>query len=157
MQSIDGKTYFDLANAEIKQTTTIGGKVVTVTISPNRPFELSIDGRKHVYITDSTGKSGSGVLVTNICDVNEDGVVDWDDLLLVRSHVLYGTPTLAEYPRMDVNGDGVVNAADLTMIRRAMVRSDYVEDGYSNTKLGVNDIGVYVTNPSGVTSYIHTW
>lgn len=92
---------------------TIDGKDVAVTMSPAKPFELMIDGIKQIYV------SAAGVMVTDRCDVNEDGYVDQDDLDIVRSHILTGSPTLAAVPRMDINGDGLVTASELTLIRRA--------------------------------------
>lgn len=42
--SADGKTYFDLDNSEIKQTATINGKAVVVTINPTKGIEITVDG-----------------------------------------------------------------------------------------------------------------
>ena len=46
-------------------------------------------------------------------DVNEDGIVDATDILLVIAALGQKLP---ENPRLDVNGDGVVNAEDLVLV-----------------------------------------
>ena len=46
-------------------------------------------------------------------DVNEDGVVNVLDLVMVAQHIGTEKPS---NPRVDVNGDGVVNILDLTLI-----------------------------------------
>ncbi len=46
-------------------------------------------------------------------DVNEDGIVDATDILLVIAALGQEPP---ETPRLDVNGDGVVNAEDLVLV-----------------------------------------
>ena len=46
-------------------------------------------------------------------DVNNDGVVDIQDLLLVSNNVGDGTPT---HPKVDVNKDGKVNIVDLLLV-----------------------------------------
>ena len=47
-------------------------------------------------------------------DVNQDGVVDIADLVIVSQH--FGESTTAPYPRYDVNADGKVDILDLTMV-----------------------------------------
>ena len=112
LQSVDTKTYFDLDNSEFKETSTVGGHAVTVTISPTKPYELAIDGYPWIYV------SSAGVLVTSIYDVNEDGIVDSADVLMTKLYIL----GLGPYnPRMDVNHDGMVSASDLLLIKRAAI------------------------------------
>lgn len=87
---------------------------VTVTMSPTKPFELSVDSVRQIYVSDN------GALVTSIYDINEDGVVNEDDLEIVRAYVLntVDRPTwLAKYPKMDVNRDGAVNSTDYSILR----------------------------------------
>lgn len=97
----------DLLDTGYSTTATVNGKKVEVTVSPQKPYELMIDGVKEIYISDA------GVLVTSRYDVNEDGIVDQKDIDLVTTYIISGTGYL---PRMDVNGDGRVNAIDLTLI-----------------------------------------
>ncbi len=52
-------------------------------------------------------------------DVNADGVVDVDDLVLVAG-TIDTTPSEGVYPNPDVNGDGVVDDDDLTLVREAL-------------------------------------
>jgi hypothetical protein len=113
MQSVDGTTYFDLNTPEIKQTATVGGKAIVVTVSPTKPFELSINGIKEIYV------SSAGVLVTSRYDVNEDGLVDQTDVDLIQTYLTYGTGYL---PRMDVNGSGTVTLTDLVQVKAAAMR-----------------------------------
>ena len=54
LQSVDGKTYFDLTNAEIKQTATISGHNIVVTLSPTKGIELTSDSIK-VFGINSNG------------------------------------------------------------------------------------------------------
>jgi hypothetical protein len=113
MQSVDGTTYFDLNTPEIKQTATVGGKAIVVTVSPTKPFELSINGIKEIYV------SSAGVLVMSRYDVNEDGLVDQTDVDLIQTYLTYGTGYL---PRMDVNGSGTVTLTDLVQVKAAAMR-----------------------------------
>jgi hypothetical protein len=113
LQSVDGTTYFDLNTPEIKQTATVGGKTIVVTVSPTKPFELSINGIKEIYV------SSAGVLVTSRYDVNEDGLVDQTDADLIQTYLMYGTGYL---PRMDVNGSGTVTLTDFVQVKAAAMR-----------------------------------
>lgn len=56
LQSVDGKTYFDLTNAEIKQTSTISGHSIVVTLSPTKGIELTSDAKK-LFGIDGDGKA----------------------------------------------------------------------------------------------------
>ena len=52
-------------------------------------------------------------------DVNADGIVDVEDLVLVAATI--GTiPSKGTYPNPDVNGDGVVNSDDLALVMAAL-------------------------------------
>lgn len=97
----------DLLDTGYSTTATVNGKKVEVTVSPQKPYELMIDGVKEIYISDA------GVLVTSRYDVNEDGIVDQQDIDLVFDYIFHSTSYL---PRMDVNGDGKVNSIDLSLI-----------------------------------------
>lgn len=105
----------DLLDQGYYTTATIDGKKVEVTVSPQKPFELSIDGVKQIYVSETTGK-----LVTSIYDVNEDGIVDYTDYQITQAYINTGVGYL---PRMDVNGDGNVNVLDLTLIARNAVKT----------------------------------
>lgn len=94
---------------------TVAGKEIVVTMSPEKPFCLSIDGYDQIYVKN-------GILVTSPYDVNEDGLVDQEDLDIVTYYVLHPAERaagLALYPKMDVNHDGIVSSSDLTLICRA--------------------------------------
>ena len=52
-------------------------------------------------------------------DVNADGVVDVEDLVLVAA-TIGTTPPEDTYPNPDVNGDGVVNSDDLALVMAAL-------------------------------------
>ena len=116
--SFDGKTYFDLDTATIKLASTIGGKAVTVTISPSKPFELSIGGKKQIYI------SSAGVLVESIYDINEDGFVNGEDVQIMIDAILQTYRTRAQslvmYPKLDVDGDGLIDSLDLALLIKAL-------------------------------------
>ena len=68
-----GEAFF---KGEIIQLAEVGGKETRVEISPTKGFALSMkqgdQWQKHIYITDSSGWSGAGILVTSKYDVNED-------------------------------------------------------------------------------------
>jgi M6 family metalloprotease-like protein len=58
-------------------------------------------------------------------DVNDDGVVDMQDLVLLRLYLAVSDPSTLwtgnsdfNFKNADMNGDGVLNAADATMLRR---------------------------------------
>ena len=55
-------------------------------------------------------------VISNPSDVNGDGVVNIQDLVLVASHLNTSTP----HASVDVNGDGVVNIQDLVMIAQSL-------------------------------------
>ena len=52
-------------------------------------------------------------------DVNRDGIVDVDDLVLVAA-TIGTTPPDGTIPNTDVNGDGVVNSDDLALVMAAL-------------------------------------
>ncbi len=54
------------------------------------------------------------------CDVNEDGVVDMFDYLIVKAvYFEVSGYTLEEYPRADCNGDGIVDPFDYLLAKTA--------------------------------------
>jgi hypothetical protein len=44
IESVDGKTYFDLKNSEIKETSTIDGNAIEITINPTVGFQIKSNG-----------------------------------------------------------------------------------------------------------------
>ena len=52
-------------------------------------------------------------------DVNRDGIVDVEDLVLVAA-TIGTTPPDTTIPNTDINGDGVVNAEDLALVMAAL-------------------------------------
>ena len=150
--TIDGHFNADFIDAgTLRSSGTIGGHEITVVMSSDNPFELSIDGYKQIYIKN-------GILVTSPCDINEDGYVDDADIDLVLSYVLSSDPTfkanlLAQYPKMDVNHSGTVSSSDLTLISRAMGISKYIESGSLRAGL---DSGGFYTQFNGTKVYRFT-
>ena len=110
----------DLLDQGYYTTAIINNKKVEVTVSPQKPFELKIDGIKEIYVSDA------GVLVPSRYDVNEDGRVDSTDIQLTSTYITTGVGYL---PRMDVNGDGVVDVLDLTLITRNAINRVIVDRG----------------------------
>ena len=162
MASANGKTWFDLDNAQIMQQSTVAGKDVRVEMSTANPFKLSIYGNSSfqdwVYVTDSSGYSGANRLVTSKYDVNEDGKVDEKDLRIVLDYILKidiapGIPWPAGYPdfhRMDVNNDGKVNSSDLNeMWHNADVTDRVTTTG--GKQLGIDGDGVWYSDDWGDT------
>ena len=84
-----GEAFF---KGEIIQLAEVGGKETRVEISPSKGFALSMkqgdQWQKHIYITDSSGWSGAGILVTSKYDVNEDGIVDEQDVKIMKDYTL---------------------------------------------------------------------
>lgn len=161
LQSVDGKTWFDLTKPEIVQTATINGKAVKVEMSPTNPFKLSIMGttnmQDYVYVTGTSGFSGPNILVTSKYDVNEDGVVDDEDVRLIVDYYLGVPGTYPPVSRMDVNDSGSVNAIDATLVmRNSSVRDKISTSG--GKQLGVDSTGIWMSSNWGDTkTYIHTF
>ena len=157
LQSVDGKTWFDLTKPEIVQTATIDGKAIRVEMSPTNPFKLSIAGKNHIYVTGTSGFSGANVLVTSKYDINQDGRVDENDLRLIMSYLLGIPGTYPPTSLMDVDGDGLVTSADANQIfLHATVNSKITTGG--GRQLGVDNTGVYTsTNWGDTKSYVHTF
>lgn len=74
----------------------------------------------NVIISDPTGLSVEVEVINatidffSIYDVNEDGIVDNDDFIIVMGH--FSETTSPTYPRCDVNSDGIVNILDLRLV-----------------------------------------
>lgn len=117
--SAGGSSYWDLEKPEFVQTAVIGGKNVKVTIAPDKPIHVTVDGKETMYISKHTGK-----LVTSPYDINEDGFVDAHELDLILNH-MYRDAVYEDWimERLDVNGDGTINSYDL---------SDIVDNSYEN-------------------------
>jgi hypothetical protein len=60
-------------------------------------------------------------------DVNGDGRITIDDMLLIKLHII-GKITLSgeDYESADVNGDGLVNVSDLIRIRNHVNGSNII-------------------------------
>lgn len=50
-------------------------------------------------------------------DVNGDGKITVEDMLLIRAHLRSDILTFEQFQRADINGDGVVNIQDMIKIR----------------------------------------
>ena len=157
LQSVDGKTWFDLTKPEIVQTATISGKAIRVEMSPTNPFALSIGGKKHIYVTGASGFSGPNVLVTSLYDINQDGRVDEQDVRLLFDYIVGRPGTYPPTAIMDVDGDGTVTSADLNRVyNNANIQTKITTLG--GRQLGVDNTGVYTsTNWGDTKSYIHTF
>ena len=59
MLSTDGKTYFDINNSEIKETATVGGQAIVITINPTVGLQITRNG------TIVGGISSDGYLTSN--------------------------------------------------------------------------------------------
>ena len=161
VESVDGKAYFDLDDPKIFMQGEVGGKGVRVEMSPKNPFKLSMVGVTNyqdcIYITDETGFSGAGILVTSKYDVNQDGRVDEQDLRLVIDYVLQRPGTYPSETLMDVNDSGHVSSADLNEI---LLNAD-VGDRVTNVngyQAGVDNTGFFTSTDWGDTkTYRWTW
>lgn len=86
-----------------------------------------------------------------IGDLNDNGVVDWDDLSILQSYIA-GIPISEISPlseaeflrRADVNGDGVINAMDISALERLLEEippfywlrpTGHVEDRWNDAEL----------------------
>lgn len=142
----------DLLDRGYSASKMVNGKLVEVTISPDKVLEYSVDGVKQIYYNET-----NEALVTSKYDVNEDGRVDQEDVNLIMTYILHGTGYL---PRMDVNGDGNVNALDATLVAKATGTEDYypTETRDGAWRSGFDATGFYVSEDEGVTkTYLHTW
>jgi hypothetical protein len=98
----------------------------TITVSINT-VGLTPDLRYIGHITlTSKDRSLAGTIVVTVRqpstppeDVNQDGVINWEDLAIVVAN--FGPPPFRE-PRADVNGDGVVDVLDLAQVAEALYR-----------------------------------
>ena len=73
----------------------------------------------HLKVTDVSAVYSEYVTITVSAsyppyDINEDGIVDILDILIIVEN--YGTTTTEPYPRCDVNTDGIVNLEDLNCV-----------------------------------------
>ena len=162
MSSANGKTWFDLDNAQIMQQGTVAGKDVKVEMSTSKPFSMQMKdalGRwqGYVYVTDASGYSGPNILVTSRYDINEDGVVDNEDVRILDKYMMKediapGIPWPNGYPpfeRMDLNADGYVNSIDITMLIRESNHKPMIAN--INTVLGIDSSGLWFSNDWGDT------
>ena len=91
---------------------TISGSGTTFTITLNKPINNA--DRVTITIANPTIVSFTRRLDVLPGDVNDDGVVNTTDGLLILSHE---TPAHAYQAIYDMNGDGVVNTADFNLYR----------------------------------------
>ncbi len=168
VEATNKTSWFDLDLPEIVQTGVVAGREVRVEMSPTQPFKLSMKRngvwQDHIYITDNSGFSGPGRLVTSVYDVNEDGRVDEQDMNIIFRYVLRrdispGVPWPSGYPklaRMDVNADGRVSSSDINEIYQVVKGSEGLMDAGGN-RMGVDSGGVWAQKDQGAKVYIHTF
>lgn len=161
--STDGSAFFDLDNQKIYLESEIAGKGIRVEMSVDNPFKLSIEGpnsfQDYVYITGEDGYSGPGILVTSKYDVNEDGVVDFKDYMLVLDYFLGrdiepGKPWPEGYPsfhRMDVDNNGTINSADMDAIFRRSIQRDRIFSTSETYQAGIDSTGFWISDDNGAT------
>ena len=108
---------------------TILGAANVVTPSAFATITMVVDAQdvgtsainlKNVIISDPEGHAvdieitNSLVEIVSNYDVNGDGIINFADYEIVRSH--YSEKTSSPYPRWDVNSDGVVNILDMMLV-----------------------------------------
>lgn len=86
MLSPDGNAWFDLDKPEIVMKGNVNGKEVIISLSPEMPFSITVDGEQLLYISPRTWK-----IVTSRADINEDGNVDHLDYEIIDTIMYYGT------------------------------------------------------------------
>jgi hypothetical protein len=86
MISPDGNAWFDLDKPEIVMKGDVNGKDVIVSLSPDMPFQVKVDGEPLLYISPRTWK-----IVSSRADINEDGKVDHLDAQIINTYMYYGT------------------------------------------------------------------
>lgn len=80
------KAWFDLDKPEIVMKGDVNGKDVIVSLSPDMPFQVKVDGEPLLYISPRTWK-----IVSSRADINEDGKVDHLDAQIINTYMYYGT------------------------------------------------------------------
>lgn len=110
-------------SVKLTGTTTVFNIKVTPNYGSPRTYKLTIRKSENagIAVQPSSGGSSGGTGVKK-GDVNNDGVINIRDLILIKRHIV-GLETLEgnELKAADVNGDGVVNARDLVVLKRFMV------------------------------------
>ena len=119
------KVTFSIADgdAELMDTTVTtdaGGRAQTFLISGWKLGTITVRATAEGVITPLTFTASIVLPENHVAeDVNADGVVDVEDLVLVAATI--GTiPPEDTYPNPDVNGDGVVNRDDLAVVMAAL-------------------------------------
>lgn len=163
LQSVNGKTYFDLTNAEIKQTATISGHNIVVTLSPTKGIELTSDAKK-LFGIDGDGKA----FVTRMSDPDNprnfvdfgaiSGVTgvaqsfwskfDTDPRERLRIRLVGITATQIYSVPYDETGDNGTGSTQLYVGQGVAnaVFSDYLHNAslsYGNNSVGADSTGPY--------------
>jgi hypothetical protein len=109
----------DLDNDTLNYSIKIDNRQVSTSSSYNWTTNYSTAGNHVINISVSDGTVVSKTISVHIknvyprYDVNENGVVDIGDIVLIGQH--FNETVTLPYPRYDVNNDGVVNIIDLVI------------------------------------------
>ncbi len=114
---------------------------------------LTEDQRTYYGDRDDISTPGIGIVINNISpqyteyDVNQDGVVNISDLVLVAGRIGQSGPNIA-----DVNGDGAVNIQDLILVAGAIGEAQAAPSLYpaSLTMFTAADIRGWLTQAHGL-------
>ena len=117
--------------------------------------DANLTAEQRTYFGDDTDIStpGIGIIINDISpqyteyDVNQDGVVNISDLVLVAGRIGQSGPNAA-----DVNGDGVVNVQDLILVAGAIGEAQAAPSLYptSLTMFTAADIRGWLTQAHGL-------
>ncbi|AKB85439.1 cohesin domain-containing protein [Methanococcoides methylutens] len=105
-----------LGASDVATPANFASVTVTATEQSNGRSELVL---KDVIISDPSGNAvdielTNAVISVVIVDINQDGVVDFEDYGLVEQH--FDETTSYPYPSWDVNQDDIVNVLDLMLV-----------------------------------------
>ncbi len=111
---------------------TVDGKDVKITVSPEKPFELMIDGQKHCYIKD-------GKFITSKYDVLELGHVANSGYVAIKDYFLASSATQDNTfnPRFDINNSGAISLADYIELKQNLPQPD-IREGDNTASSTVN-------------------